>query len=83
MPSRTSILVIGGGPAGSVAAALLAQAGFQVTLVEKHMEPRYHIGESLLPGVMEIFRLIGVKEQVDAYGFVRKEGGFFDWGGEQ
>jgi len=43
------VLVIGGGPAGSTAATLLAERGLHVVLVEKGAHPRFHIGESLLP----------------------------------
>ena len=42
-------IVIGGGPAGSAAAAALAQKGRQVLLLEKERSPRYQIGESLMP----------------------------------
>ncbi len=49
IPQKTNILVIGGGPAGSTAAGLLAREGFQVTVLEQAQFPRYHIGESLLP----------------------------------
>src|ERR1700750_2355436 len=43
------VLVVGGGPAGSTVAALLAERGFDVVLVDKDRHPRFHIGESLLP----------------------------------
>ncbi|MEO7243697.1 MAG: FAD-dependent oxidoreductase, partial [Rubrivivax sp.] len=43
------VLIIGGGPAGSTAAALLAGLGHRVALLEKSRHPRFHIGESLLP----------------------------------
>ncbi|KKL62284.1 hypothetical protein LCGC14_2186730, partial [marine sediment metagenome] len=47
--SDCDVLIIGGGPAGSSAAALLADKGYAVTLLEKAHHPRFHIGESLLP----------------------------------
>jgi flavin-dependent dehydrogenase len=43
------VLVVGGGPAGSTASALLAGKGHKVILLEKERHPRFHIGESLLP----------------------------------
>src|ERR1700744_4054925 len=43
------VLVIGGGPAGATIAALLAEHGRRVILLEKDRHPRFHIGESLLP----------------------------------
>jgi len=80
MNSSTQILVIGGGPAGSTAATLLAREGFDVTLVERDFFPRYHIGESLLPSCLEILELTGAREKIEAYGFQRKGGGYFAWG---
>ncbi|MDB5841329.1 MAG: hydroxylase [Herminiimonas sp.] len=60
------VLVIGGGPAGSTAAALLAQRGHNVTLIEKARHPRFHIGESLLPANLPLLEQLGVAEQVRA-----------------
>ncbi len=45
---QCDVAVIGGGPAGSTAAALLARRGYKVIALEKAHHPRFHIGESLL-----------------------------------
>jgi len=62
------VLVIGGGPAGSTAAALLAAGGRHVVLADKDRHPRFHIGESLLPRNLAIFDRLGVREKVHALG---------------
>jgi flavin-dependent dehydrogenase len=62
------VLVIGGGPAGSTAAALLAEKGRRVVLVEKDRHPRFHIGESLLPLNLRVFDRLGVRDKVAALG---------------
>ncbi|HEY4638262.1 MAG TPA: FAD-dependent oxidoreductase, partial [Burkholderiales bacterium] len=54
------VAVIGGGPAGSTAAALLAGRGLRVALFEKSRHPRFHIGESLLPANLPLFERLGV-----------------------
>lgn len=69
--------VVGGGPAGSSAAAYLARAGRGVVLLERQRFPRFHIGESMLPASNEILRDLGVAEKVAAAGFVRKRGASF------
>jgi flavin-dependent dehydrogenase len=83
MRDATQVLVIGGGPAGSTAAALLAREGFEVTLAEREQFPRYHIGESILPSCLPILDLLGVRQRVEEHGFQRKGGAYFAWGPEE
>ncbi len=58
-------VIIGGGPAGSTAATLLARAGHRVLILEREKFPRFHIGESLLPYSMPVFERLGVREILD------------------
>ncbi|MFI0899073.1 NAD(P)/FAD-dependent oxidoreductase [Streptomyces sp. NPDC020983] len=78
-----TVLVVGGGPAGSLTAALLAGSGVDVLLLEKEVFPRYHIGEALASSCRPVLELAGAAEKVDAAGFLRKHGGLFRWGAEQ
>ena len=75
-PCQVDVLVIGGGPAGTTAATLLARQGWKVVLLEKGVHPRFHIGESLLPMNLPILQRLGVLEQVKAIG-VHKPGADF------
>jgi len=74
---RTDILIIGAGPAGSVAAALLRQQGRQVVMIEREQFPRFSIGESLLPQSMEYIEQAGLLQDVVEAGFQYKNGAAF------
>jgi flavin-dependent dehydrogenase len=71
------VLVIGGGPAGSTAATLLARQGFSVTLIERERFPRFQIGESLLPYNNDLFDRLGVTDQLQTGDFFPKYGAEF------
>src|SRR6266480_2372104 len=69
------VAIIGGGPAGTTAAALLARAGRRVVVFEREKFPRFHIGESLLPFSMKAFTRLGLHEKFLRAGFLKKFGG--------
>jgi halogenation protein CepH len=73
-PTRADVIVIGGGPAGASAAAILAENGRSVIVLEREPFPRYHVGESLLPALWELWDRLGVTAQIEAAGFVVKQG---------
>lgn len=66
--STCDVLVIGGGPAGSTVASLLAEKGHHVVVLEKAYHPRFHIGESLLPANLPLFEKMGIADQIKAIG---------------
>jgi geranylgeranyl reductase family protein len=66
MDTEYDVAIIGGGPAGSTAATLLARHGRKVIVLEREKFPRFHIGESLLPYSMTAFERLGVQERLKA-----------------
>lgn len=74
-PEECDVLIVGGGPAGTTAATLLAEKGHRVVLLEKARHPRFHIGESLLPANLPLFERLGVAEEIRAIGMEK-------WGAE-
>lgn len=79
--AEVDVLVIGGGPAGTTAATLVARKGYRVLLLEKSAHPRFHIGESLLPMNLPILERLGVLDQVRGIG-VHKPGADFPLQGD-
>lgn len=78
---QVDVVVIGAGPSGAIAAALLVQRGFSVRVLEKEVFPRFSIGESLLPQCMEYIEEAGMLDAVAAGGFQHKNGAAFQFGG--
>ncbi|MBU8895218.1 FAD-dependent oxidoreductase [Corallococcus sp. H22C18031201] len=74
---NTDVLVIGAGPAGSVAGSLLAQKGHRVTCLEAGTFPRFQIGESLLPRCNDLLEEAGLLKAVVARGYQPKNAALF------
>ncbi|MDP9342347.1 MAG: tryptophan 7-halogenase [Actinomycetota bacterium] len=68
------VIVIGGGPAGSVLGSLLGMEEYRALVIEKDIHPRDHVGESLTPSTNFIFKRIGFLEKMEDAGFVHKPG---------
>jgi flavin-dependent dehydrogenase len=77
MASTGHVVIIGAGPAGSIAGALLSNKGYRVTILERETFPRFSIGESLLPQCMEFIDEAGMLDAVRNAGFQLKTGAAF------
>jgi flavin-dependent dehydrogenase len=77
MSEKIDVLVIGAGPAGSVSASMLCQAGYSIRVVEKEKFPRFVIGESLLPRCMEVLEDAKFLDAIRAKNFQEKSGAKF------
>ena len=77
---RRQVVVIGAGPSGAIAAALLKRKGHDVLIVERQHVPRFSIGESLLSHCLDFIEEAGMLEAVQAAGFQLKNGAAFAWG---
>src|SRR5215472_2450011 len=71
-PKTFDTIIIGAGPAGSTAAALLAEQGLRVIAIEREKFPRYHIGESLLPFTCFPLKRLGLLDKMRGSEFVKK-----------
>ena len=80
MPTDVDVIIIGAGPAGSSAAALLQREGFRLLVVEKQRFPRFVIGESLLPHCMDLLKEADLLECVERQNFIHKNGAVFKRG---
>lgn len=74
MPANThyDVIIIGAGPAGTTAAALLAEKGRRVLVLEKEKFPRYHIGESLMPYCWFTLNRLGLVDEMHKRAFTKK-----------
>ncbi len=82
-PSQADVVVIGAGPAGVMAAAVLHKAGHDVCVVEREIFPRFVIGESLLPRCLDLLEEIGLLDVVKEQEYMKKRGAVFLRGHER
>lgn len=74
---KSDVIVVGAGPAGSVAGSILARKGIRVLCLEGGTFPRFQIGESLLPRCNDILEEAGLLEAVNEKRFMPKPAALF------
>lgn len=77
IPSKCTVLVIGGGPGGSYTASALAREGIDTVVLEADVFPRYHVGESMVPSLRHFLRFIDLDTTFNNHGFIQKTGAAF------
>lgn len=81
MAGRPHVVVVGGGPGGASAGAILSKEGARVTLVEREHFPREHVGESMQPASIALLEThLGLRAEIEAAAFPRKYGATYVWG---
>ncbi|MEV1146754.1 NAD(P)/FAD-dependent oxidoreductase [Micromonospora sp. NPDC049799] len=83
IPDDFDVVVIGGGPAGATLSALLSERGRRVLVLDRERFPRYHIGESLIPGFMRPMEELKLLDRMEQRGFEKKHGGTLVWGAQK
>lgn len=78
---RADVCVVGGGPAGAGFALRMAQLGHDVVLVERERFPRSRVGESLVPAILPLFDVLGIRGQIEDAAFLRPGGTLLRWSG--
>jgi flavin-dependent dehydrogenase len=74
------VAIVGGGPAGAVAALVAARRGVRVTVLEAHTAPQLKVGETLPPGLTPLFRKLGLEAWLERDGHLRSQGNRSIWG---
>lgn len=82
MKSNFDVLVVGVGPAGTSLAIICAKGGLDVCIIEAKTFPRYHIGESVHPGLEPLFYQLGIADAINHVNFLRHDGNWIKWDSE-
>ncbi len=82
IPTKCDVVVVGGGPSGSLTGTYLSQKGHDVVVFDKQRHPRYIVGESLIPDFWKFTDRAGVSDKIIEEGFIVKSGGVINWKGE-